>query len=40
LIKMSDPDFMYMPVSKAQIKLNPNLVQNHCYNDEEETNKN
>ena len=40
LIKMSDLDFMYMPVAKSQIKLNPNLVQNHCYNDEEETNKN
>lgn len=39
-IKMSDPDFMYMPVAKSQIKVNPKLVQNHCYNDEEETNKN
>ncbi len=40
LIKMSNLDFMYMPVLKSQIKLNPNLVQNPCYNDEEETNKN
>lgn len=40
LIKMSNLDFMYMPVLKSQIKLNPNLVQNPCYNDEEESTKN
>ena len=33
-------DFMYMPVSKSQIKINPNLTQNPCYDDEEESVKN
>ena len=40
LIKMSNLDFMYMPVLKSQIKLNPNLVQNPCYYEEEESVKN
>ena len=33
-------DFMYMPISKSQIKINPNLIQNPCYDDEEESVKN
>ena len=40
LIKMSNLDFMYMPILKSQIKVNPRLTQNPCYDDEEETVKN
>lgn len=40
VIKMIQMDFMYLPVSKSQIKVNPNLVQNSCYLDEEENKKN
>jgi len=40
LIKMSNLDFMYMPILKSQIKVNPKLTQNPCYDDEEETVKN
>jgi hypothetical protein len=40
LIKMSNLDFMYMPILKSQIKVNPKLTQNPCYNDEEESVKN
>lgn len=39
-IKMNNLDFMYMPVLKSQIKLNPNLKQNPMYYDEEESVKN
>lgn len=39
-IKMVQMDFMYLPVSKKQMKVNPNLVQNPCYLDEEENQKN
>lgn len=34
-IKMKQLDFMYMPVYKKQMQVNPNLVQNSCYLDEE-----
>ena len=37
LIKMSNLDFMYMPILKSQIKVNPKLTQNPCYYDEEES---
>lgn len=37
-IKMNNPDFMYMPILKSQIKVNPNLVQNSAYNDEKDEN--
>lgn len=37
-IKMNNPDFMYMPILKSQLKVNPNLVQNSAYNDEREEN--
>ena len=40
VIKMAKLDFMYMPVAKSQIKVNPMLKQNPCYDDEEETVKN
>lgn len=40
LIKMSNMNFMYMPVLKSQMKVNPNLRQNPCYLDEEESVKN
>ncbi len=40
ILKMTNLDFMYMPVLRSQIKLNPNLHQNPCYNDEEESTKN
>lgn len=40
LIKMSNMDFMYMPVARSQMKVNPNLHQNSCYLDEEESVKN
>ena len=39
-IKMKNMDFMYMPILKSQIKLNPNLKQNSQYLDEEESVKN
>lgn len=39
-IKMIQMDFMYMPVLKAEKKVNPALVQNSCYLDEEENIKN
>lgn len=39
-MKMKMMDFMYMPVAKSQMKVNPNLVQNPAYADEEETVKN
>ncbi len=35
-IKMKQMDFMYMPVLKTQIQVNPNLKQNSAYLDEEE----
>lgn len=34
-IKMKQMDFMYMPVSKTQMKVNHNLKQNSAYLDEE-----
>ena len=39
-VKLGIMDFMYMPIAKAQLKLNPNLKQNKAYYDEEETVKN
>lgn len=39
-MKMKMMDFMYMPILKSQIQVNPNLVQNPAYADEEETVKN
>lgn len=39
-IKMVQMDFMYMPVSYFEMKVNPNLVQNPCYLDEIENTKN
>ena len=36
IIKMSMMDFMYMPIYKTQIQVNPNLTQNPAYADEEE----
>ena len=39
-IKMIQMDFMYMPVAKSEMKVNPALVQNSCYLDEEESIKN
>ena len=38
--KMVQMDFMYMPVSKGEMKVNPQLVQNSCYLDELENVKN
>lgn len=35
-IKMKHMDFMYMPVHKRQMQVNPNLVQNSQYLDEEQ----
>lgn len=35
-IKMLKMDFMYMPIFKRQIQVNPNLVQNSAYADEEQ----
>ena len=35
-IKMKHMDFMYMPILKRQIQVNPNLVQNSQYLDEEQ----
>ena len=40
LVKLSRMEFMYLPVLKDQMKINPLLVQNPCYYDEEETVKN
>ena len=34
-IKMRQMDFMYMPILKTQIQVNPNLKQNSAYLDEE-----
>lgn len=39
-IKMTNPEFMYMPVSYGEMKVNPNLIQNECYLDEIENIKN
>lgn len=39
-IKMIQLDFMYMPVAKSEMKVNPALVQNSCYLDEQENIKN
>lgn len=39
-VKMVQMDFMYMPVLKSEKKVNPALVQNSCYLDEEENIKN
>ena len=38
--KMVQMDFMYMPVAKSEMKVNPELVQNSCYLDELENSKN
>jgi hypothetical protein len=38
--KMVQLDFMYMPVSKSEMKVNPELIQNSCYLDELENTKN
>ena len=38
--KMTQMDFMYMPVSRGEMKVNPELVQNSCYLDELENLKN
>lgn len=35
IIKMAMMDFMYMPIAKTQIQVNPNLVQNPAYAEEE-----
>ena len=35
-IKMKQMDFMYMPILKTQIQVNPNLRQNDAYADEDE----
>ena len=39
-MKMKMMDFMYMPILKSQMQVNPYLVQNPAYADEEETVKN
>ena len=39
-MKMKMMDFMYMPILKSQMQVNPNLVQNPAYADEEENVKN
>lgn len=39
-IKMIQMDFMYLPVARGEMKVNPSLVQNQCYLDEEENIKN
>lgn len=39
-VKLGIMDFMYMPIAKAQLKVNPKLKQNPAYYDEEETVKN
>lgn len=38
-IKLVQMGFMYMPVYKKEMKINPALVQNECYLDEEENKK-
>lgn len=38
-IKMIQMGFMYMPVLKDEMKINPALVQNECYLDEDENKK-
>ncbi len=38
-IKLVQPGFMYLPVYKKEMKINPSLVQNECYLDEEENKK-
>ena len=38
-IKMIQMGFMYMPVFKDEMKINPVLVQNECYLDEDENKK-
>ncbi len=35
IIKMNSMDFMYMPVYKTQIQVNPTLTQNPAFADEE-----
>lgn len=35
IIKMAMMDFMYMPIAKRQLQVNPNLKQNPAYADEE-----
>ena len=39
-IKMKQMDFMYMPILKTQMQVNPNLIQNSAYLDEETIQKN
>lgn len=39
-VKLGIMDFMYMPIAKTQLKVNPKLKQNPAYYDEEETVKN
>lgn len=39
-VKMIQMDFLYMPVLKSEMKVNPLLHQNSCYLDEEENTKN
>jgi hypothetical protein len=36
-VKLGIMDFMYMPIAKDQLKVNPKLKQNKAYYDEEET---
>lgn len=40
ILKLYQMGFMYMPVRKREIMLNPNLQQNECYLDELENKKN
>ncbi len=39
-VKMVQMDFLYLPVLKSEMKVNPLLHQNSCYLDEEENTKN
>ena len=39
-VKLKMMDYLYMPIWKEEIKVNPNLVQNAAYADEEENIKN
>lgn len=39
LNRLNDPWAMYLPISKQQLKVNPNLTQNPAYADEEAENK-
>lgn len=39
-VKLGMMDFMYLPYLRNQVKVNPNLVQNPAFQDEEETVKN